>query len=98
MENHTGLEARYNLSFGAIVLAGDVQFHQDGQTKHQIGQYSPDNPWEMEFTVGGGLELGNILENGRIVRIEAYYHDGRVPATQWFYQRMKYISVGVGIH
>ena len=95
---HTGIEWRLNVGFGAIFAAADVQFHQDGQTLHKIAGYSKDNPWEIEITVGGGLELGNFLVDGRTVRIEAYYHNGRVPATQWFYQRVSSVTVGLGVN
>lgn len=95
---HTGLEWRLDVGFGAVFVAGDVQFHQDGQTLHKIAGYSKSNPWEFEVTVGGGLELGNFLADGRTVRIEAYYHNGRVPATQWFYQRMSSVTVGFGVN
>lgn len=95
---HTGIEMRYNLGFCALFVAGDVQYHQDGQTKHTPGAYSPDNPWEIEYTVGGGVELGKVSSGGKTVRIEAYYHDGRTPSTQWFYQRTKYVTVGLGLN
>lgn len=95
---HTGLEVRFNTGFGAFFLAGDVQFHQDGKTLHKVGGYSNDNPWEKEFTIGGGLELGDATSDGKTVRLEVYYHDGRTPATQWFYQRMKCFSVGFGLN
>lgn len=78
-------------------LAGDVQFHQDGKTLHKVGGYSNDNPWEKEFTIGGGLELGDVTSEGKTVRLEVHYHDGRIPATQWFCQRMKCFSVGFGL-
>ncbi len=94
---HFGVEWKLNVGFGAVFAAADLQLHQDGQTKHQIGGYSKDNPWEYEITVGGGLELGDIIA-GRSVRIEAYYHNGRVSATQWFYQRMSSVTVGLGIN
>ncbi len=95
---HTGVEWRLNVGFGAIFLAADFQFHQDGQTLHTIGGYNKENPWEYEITAGGGLELGNFLVDGRTVRIEAYYHNGRVPATQWFYQRISSVTVGLGVN
>ncbi len=95
---HAGAEWRINVGFGAIFAAADFQFHQDGQTLHQIAGYSKDNPWEIEITVGGGLELGNFLVDGKTVRIEAYYHNGRVPATQWFYQRVSSVTVGLGVN
>lgn len=95
---HTGIEWRLNVGFGAIFAAADFQFHQDGQTLHTIGGYNKNNPWEFEVTVGGGLELGNFMVDGRTVRIEAYYHNGRVPATQWFYQRVSSVTVGLGVN
>lgn len=95
---HSGVEVRMDLGFGAIFLAGDLQLHQDGMTKHQVGGYDNANPWEMEYTVGGGIELGEFLTDGKVARLEVFYHDGRTPATQWFYQRMKYVSVGLGIN
>lgn len=95
---HTGFEWRLDVGFGAIFVAADFQFHQDGQTLHTIAGYSKDNPWETEITVGGGLELGNFLIDGKTVRIEAYYHNGRVPATQWFYQRVSSVTVGLGVN
>jgi len=95
---HTGLEWRINVGFGSVFAAADVQFHQDGQTLHKMGGYDKSNPWEMELTVGGGLELGDFLNDGRTVRLEAYYHNGRVPATQWFYQRFSSVTVGIGVN
>lgn len=95
---HTGLEVRLNLGFGSLFLAGDVQLHQDGQTLHRPMGYDKSNPWEMEYTVGGGLELGDFATDGKVARLNVFYHDGRTPATQWFYQRMKYVSVGVSIN
>lgn len=95
---HTGLEWRINVGFGSVFAAADVQFHQDGQTLHKMGGYDKSNPWEMELTVGGGIELGDFLSDGRTVRLEAYYHNGRVPATQWFYQRFSSVTVGIGVN
>lgn len=95
---HTGIEWRLDVGFGAVFAAADFQFHQDGQTLHRIGGYDKSNPWELEITVGGGLELGDFLFDGRTVRVEAYYHNGRVPATQWFYQRFSSVTVGFGVN
>ncbi len=93
-----GLEYRIPiLKLGSLFLAGDFQFHQDGQTLHQVGAYSPDNPWETEFTVGGGFEFDQTLL-GRKIRLEAYYHDGRFPELNFFYQRSRYISMGFAVN
>ncbi|MHC1691568.1 MAG: hypothetical protein AB9828_00885 [Sphaerochaetaceae bacterium] len=93
-----GMELRLPIpTLGSLFVAADVQFHQDGQTKHQIGAYSEDNPWENEYTVGGGLEL-NQQFLGRNLRLEAYYHSGRFPLLNFFYQRSNYVTIGIGIN
>ncbi|MGH0052875.1 MAG: hypothetical protein ACQ5SW_05760 [Sphaerochaetaceae bacterium] len=92
----TGAELKVALPGGALFLASDVKLHQDGQTKHMPGQYSEQNPWEQEYTVGGGLEFDQT--NGdRKARIEVYYHSGRFPLLNFFYQRTSYVSVVFGI-
>lgn len=94
---HAGLEFYYNIpKFGALFASADIQFHQDGQTKHMPGQYSPDNPWEKEYTIALGVELGQFVP-GKNVRIELIYHDGRVSGTDFFYQRTKTVSIGASI-
>lgn len=96
---HFGAEYRLNLGFAKAFAAFDIQFHQDGQTLHNIGSYSRKNPWDFELTVGGGLEFASSLISGRAVRVEAYYHTGRVfGAVQWFYQKMDCVSVGFSIN
>ncbi len=53
----TGAEFSLPVSFGGLFLAVDLKFHQDGQTNHMPGQYDEQNPWEQEYTVGGGIEF-----------------------------------------
>jgi len=94
----TGAEIRLPLGdWGSLFLAGDYQMHQDGQTLHQIGGYSPDNPWETEYTIGGGLEYEKGFI-GRKIRLEYYYHSGRFPLLNYFYQRADYFSFGLAIN
>lgn len=94
----TGAELTLPLGkWGSLFAAGDFQLHQDGQTLHNVGLYDKDNPWEQEYTVGGGFEYGQGFA-GRKIRIEAYYHDGRFPLTNYFYQRSRYISLGIAIN
>jgi hypothetical protein len=93
MRIQTGAEVLIPVKYVGTVFAGiNVQLHQDGQTLHEVGGYSPDNPWEVEVTVGGGLDIA-----GSGVRVEAYYHDGRMPLLNWYYDRVKFISVGLSI-
>lgn len=93
-----GIELRWVFGdWGTLFAAGDFQLHQDGQTLHQVGGYDPANPWEYEYSVGGGVEYGKGLK-GRTVRVEAFYHDGRFPLTNFFFQRSRYISVGLAIN
>jgi len=94
----TGVEFKWPIrDWGSLFVAGDCQFHQDGQTKHQVGLYDPNNPWEFEYTVGGGFEYEKSFI-GRKIRIEAYYHEGRFPLTNFFFLRSNYISVGLAIN
>lgn len=93
---HTGFEWRLDLGPCSVFAAGDVQFHQDGQTLHMLGSYSKDNPWEIEYTVSGGLEFGHVIE-GRTVRMEVSWHDGRFPTINWFYSRAKLLTLGFSV-
>ncbi|MCH3915973.1 MAG: hypothetical protein LKE40_00485 [Spirochaetia bacterium] len=94
-----GAEQRFPVSsLGSVFLACDVKFHQDGQTQATTGgSYSPGNPWEQEYTIGGGFEF-NQTQLGRKVRLEAYYHDGRFPLLNYFFQRSRYIVFGIAIN
>lgn len=94
---HLGTEFFFDISKDvSVFISMDVQFHQDGQTKHMPNAYSPDNPWEWEFTVTSGVELGEVF-NGRHIRIELGYHNGRVSTTDWFYQRCEIAYIGLAI-
>jgi len=94
---HVGFEFFFDISRAvSVFVSADLQFHQDGQTKHMPNSYSPDNPWEREFSVAGGVELGDVLP-GRHVRIELGYHNGRVSTTDWFYQRCEIAYIGLSI-
>ncbi len=93
-----GIELRWAFGdWGSIFAAGDFQLHQDGQTLHQVGGYDPANPWEYEYTIGGGVEYSKGFL-GRKIRVEAFYHDGRFPLTNFFFQRSRYVSLGLAIN
>ena len=99
---HGGIEYTLNLSWANLIISGDIQAHQDGQNRNSEGQhdiltYSSDNPWEFEYTVGVALEFKQKLGN-KNVRLEAFYHIGRTPATQWFYKTGSFIYVGFGLN
>lgn len=81
---------------GSLFVAGEIQAHQDGKTLHQVGGYDPKNPWEFEYTVGAGFEFG-VGHNERKFRLEVNYHDGRFPLLNYFFQRSKYVVIGLGI-
>jgi hypothetical protein len=83
-------------TIGSLFLAGDVQAHQDGMTLHQVGGYDPSNPWEYEYTVGGGFAFNQSFME-RTFRFECYYHDGRFPLLNYFFQRSKYLVMGIVI-
>ena len=92
----TGAELSIPLGTTEIFLAGEMKLHQDGQTLHMPGGYDQDNPWESEFTVGGGLAFAQTGGMGK-ARIEVSYHDGRFPLLNYFYQRSRYISIGFAV-
>lgn len=99
---HGGVEYTLDLSWANLIVSADVQAHQDGQNRNSAGEhdilaYSSDNAWEFEYTVGAALELKQKLGN-KNVRLEAFYHLGRTPATQWFYKTGSFIYVGFGLN
>ncbi|MBQ0071387.1 MAG: hypothetical protein KBS81_05975 [Spirochaetales bacterium] len=73
-----------------------MQLHQDGQTKHTIGQYRLINPWEYELTLDVGVKLGEVVP-GKNMAVEQEWHDGRTSTTDFYYQRCKTISPGFSI-
>ena len=75
-------------------LSYDFQSHQDGQTMHNLTDYSADNPWEIENTISTGISMKHEV---RDVKIEFTYHDGRFPLLNLYYQRTKYWSLGFNI-
>jgi len=81
---------------GSLFFATEVQAHQDGKTLHQVGGYDASNPWEFEYTIGAGFEF-NQGPMDRKFRLEVNYHDGRFPLLNYFFQRSKYIVVGLAI-
>lgn len=92
-----GTELRLPLfSLGSLFLASDMQFHQDGKTRHQINGYDVKNPWEVTFTIGGGIELNRGFLN-RKFRLEIYYHNGRFPLLNYFYKRSQYVTFGLAV-
>ncbi len=98
MRVQAGTEIKFPLfSIGSFFVAGDFQLHQDGQTNHQVDSYDQGNHWELTLTVGGGFEFNQGYLD-RKIRIEAFYHYGRFPLLNFFYQRGHYISVGLAIN
>ncbi len=83
-------------SVGSLFLAGDFQFHQDGQTLHQINSYASENSWEYTFSVGGGVEFASN-QLGLKPRMEIYYHHGRFPLLNYFTQRGHYLTFGIAL-
>jgi hypothetical protein len=92
----TGLEISLPIwSVGSIYAAANLQLHQDGQTKHMLGQYSKDNPWDWEVSAGLGIALNKT--GGGTLSLEAFYHKGRLPLLNMFYTRAEYLSLGINI-
>jgi hypothetical protein len=92
-----GFEIRKPVStVGLLFFAAEVQAHQDGKTLHQVGGYDARNPWEFEYTIGAGFEFNQGFMD-RKFRLEVNYHDGRFPLLNYFFQRSKYITLGLAI-
>ncbi len=99
---HGGIEYKLKFSWANVIVSADIQAHQDGQNRnssgrHDILAYNSDNKWEFEYTVGAALELKQKI-GGSVVRIEALYHVGRMPSTQWFYKTGSFIYFGFGLN
>lgn len=77
---------------GSVVLAFDMKLNQEGQTAYQIGAYSEDNPWDVDYNVLLGLSL-----EGSGVTAELIYHNGRVPLMNFFWKHCSYWSAGFSI-
>ncbi len=92
----TGIEFTIpNRYLGDFTLALDIQFHQDGQTLHQVGSYSPANPWDIEYNIVASQQIGSDL-NGIAFSLENMYHSGRFPLKNFFNVPCEYHSFGLG--
>jgi len=93
----TGIEFTIpNRYLGDFTLALDIQFHQDGQTLHQVGSYSPANPWDIEYNIVASQQIGSDL-NGIAFSLEYMYHSGRFPLKNFFNVPCEYHSFGLGL-
>ncbi|MCH3915972.1 MAG: hypothetical protein LKE40_00480 [Spirochaetia bacterium] len=84
---------------GSLTLAADMKFYQDGQIEDMFTSspsYDADNPWETDYTVGGALVFPSG-PTGLSARLEVFYHDGRFPLLNFFYQRTRYVSIGFSV-
>ena len=95
IQSGASYEMMITKQFG-LNLSADVRLHQDGKTLHQIDGYSDDNPWEAEYTIGGGITLKE-LGNKHTAKINFTYHNGRFPLLNYFYQRSSYMSIAAQI-
>ena len=77
---------------GSVIAAFDVKVNQEGQTAYQIGAYSEDNPWDVDYNV----LLGFNIEDSNITA-ELIYHNGRVPLMNFFWKHCSYWSAGFSI-
>lgn len=92
-----GAEFKVNFLLGTLFAGANVTGHQDGKTLHNLGTYSSENPWDWEYTAGGGIELVNVLF-GKNISAEVYWHYGRPSVCQYFYKNsFSSVSVGFGI-
>lgn len=80
--------AEFRTSFG-LNLGFDARITQEGQTLYQIGAFSSDNPWTIDYNVVLGQEFGS-----ESFKAEVVYHSGRFPLTNFFWHPCQYVSVG----
>lgn len=79
-------------NFGSAILALDVKLNQEGQTAYQIGAYSENNPWDIDYNVLVGF---NIAESN--LTAEFIYHNGRLPLMNFFWKHCSYWSLGFSV-
>lgn len=91
-----GFEWEYSFKEFGVFASADLQLHQDGKTMHQLDGYKKDNKWDKEISLAAGVELYSVLPE-KSLQIEVLYHQGRLSATQWFYQPSKTVSAFVVI-
>lgn len=92
---HFGIDYSKAVSnWGLLYFGTDIQAHQDGQTKHMPGQYDPSNSWEYELTSVLGITFAP-KQNRLSSSLELCYHNGRTTTTDFYYQRMKTLSIAV---
>jgi len=93
----SGIEIRIpNRYLGDLTLALDLQFHQDGQTLHQVGSYDPRNPWDIEYNLVASQQIGQDVD-GIAFSLEYIYHSGRFPLKNFFNVPCEYHSIGLGL-
>lgn len=93
----TGLEIKFFIRYlGDLTLALDVQFHQDGQTLHQVGSYDPRNPWDIEYNLVVNQQIGQDVD-GMAFSLEYLYHSGRFPLKNFYNVPCEYHSLGLGL-
>ena len=79
-------------SFGSAIFAFDVKLNQEGQTAYQIGAYSEDNSWDVDYNALVGF---NIAQSN--LTVEFIYHNGRVPLMNFFWKHCSYWSLGFSV-
>lgn len=77
---------------GSLILAFDTKINQEGQTNYQIGAYSEDSPWDVDYNALVGF---NIADSA--ITAELIYHNGRMPLMNYFWRHCSYWSAGFSI-
>ena len=97
----------YGASYLAMVINGEItasypfgsctpylslqcRLHQDGTTNHTLVRDDDTNRWEEEFDIALGLSR-NV--NGRILAVEAIWHNGRFPLLNYYWKRDNSLSI-----
>lgn len=93
MSFNLGVEATIPVkNIGSAIVAFDMKLNQEGQTAYQIGTYSEDNPWDVDYNVLLGF---NVAQSN--LTVEFIYHNGRVPLMNFFWKHCSYWSLGFSV-
>ena len=92
MRFNAGVELNYDVPLlGELVFGYDIELIQEGQTKYQVGAYSPNNPWDIEHNISVSQKIGDDLA------LDVIFHSGRFPLNNLYNFNCKFVSIGFSI-
>lgn len=93
---NVGVEVTYPIfkTLGKITIGYDLHMYEEGKVQYKLENgsvptFDDDAPWELEHNI----RIAQELDTG--ISVEVAYHKGRAPLNNFFFQKTKYISVGM---